>query len=109
MTVPTSFKGETFVLLLGKIDDLDEVFIDGKKVASTGIINQKDVHMDGNEWEASRGYYIPDGIVQVGKPHEIAIRVYDHLGDGGIYEGPIGIISQKKYIEFWEKNRSRLE
>lgn len=109
VTVPSTFRGETFVLLLGKIDDLDEVFIDGKKVASTGFINQKETKLDGNEWEAQRGYYIPDGIVKVGKPHEIAIRVYDHTGDGGIYEGPVGIITQKKYIEFWKKNRNRLE
>lgn len=109
VTVPPTFSGKSFVLVLGKIDDMDEVYIDGKKIASTGSMEKGNIRMTGKEWKAFRGYYIPDGVVKKGKPHEIAIRVYDDHGQGGIYEGPIGLISQKKYIDFWKKHRKRLE
>ncbi len=35
----------------------------------------------------------------------IAIRVYDRVGEGGIYEGPVGIVSQSNYINFWRKKK----
>ena len=35
----------------------------------------------------------------------IAVRVLDTGGAGGIYEGPVGIITQTKYIEYWRKNK----
>ncbi|MFK7971166.1 MAG: beta galactosidase jelly roll domain-containing protein [Bacteroidia bacterium] len=109
ITLPNTFGNEQLVLLLGRIDDLDEVYVDGKKIASTGAMTKHHGTVNGKEWKALRGYYIPEGIVQIGKPHEIAVRIYDGGGEGGIYEGPIGIISQSKYVAFWKKHRNRLK
>ena len=33
----------------------------------------------------------------------IAVRVFDSGRDGGIYEGPVGLITQTKYIDYWRK------
>ena len=55
-----------------------------------------------NEWETFRGYFIPNNILKPGEQNTIAVRVYDGFIDGGIYEGPIGLITREKYREFWQ-------
>ena len=96
---------EKMVLLIGKIDDIDQVFINGILVGSTGTFPVKkwdDVYA-GNAWLAFRGYYIPDGVLKKNQTNVIAVRVLDTGGNGGIYEGPVGLITQSKYIEYWRK------
>ncbi len=96
---------EKMVLLMGKIDDIDQVFINGILVGSTGTFPARkwdDVYA-GDAWIASRGYYIPEGLLKKNQTNVIAVRVLDTGGNGGIYEGPVGIISQSKYIEYWRK------
>lgn len=96
---------EKMVILLGKIDDADQVYINGTLVGSTGKFpgrNNPDPSY-GAEYSAFRGYYIPDGLLKKNQKNVIAVRVIDTGGDGGIYEGPVGIISQTKYIEYWRK------
>jgi hypothetical protein len=36
----------------------------------------------------------------------IAVRVYDQEGAGGIYDGPITLLPQNEYKEFWRSYRS---
>ena len=57
----------------------------------------------GQEYNAFRGYYLPAGLLKKGQKNVIAVRVLDTGGDGGIYEGPVGIITQAKYIEYWKE------
>ncbi len=94
---------EKMVLLMGKIDDIDQVFINGILVGSTGNFPARkwDDASVGGEYNAFRGYYIPDGLLKKNQTNVIAVRVLDTGGTGGIYEGPVGIISQTKYIEYW--------
>ena len=93
------------VILMGKIDDIDQVFINGTFVGSTGEfpLNSRSEANVGQEYDAFRGYYIPDGLLKKNQKNVIAVRVLDTGGDGGIYEGPVGIITQTKYIEYWRK------
>lgn len=95
---------EKMVLLLGKIDDIDQVFINGVMVGSTGNFPkwQSDAST-GSEYNAFRGYYIPDGLLKKNQKNVIAVRVLDTGGSGGIYEGPVGILTQSKYIEYWRR------
>ncbi len=108
-TLPEKFAGQKMVLMLGKIDDIDQTFINGTLVGSVGDWNFEDVpnsFNQNNEWEAVRGYYIPDNVLQPGKENTIAVRVYDGFIDGGIYQGPIGLITQEKYREYWQSKRN---
>jgi len=99
---------DKMVLILGKIDDIDQVYLNGVLIGSTGNFPVKEGGRiyTGEEWRAFRGYYIPDGILKKNQINIIAVRVYDSGGSGGIYEGPIGLITQTKYIEFWRKNKN---
>ena len=96
------------VILMGKIDDIDQVYINGTFIGSTGTFPTKsnpDVYTSA-EYNAFRGYYLPVGFLKKGQKYVIAVRVLDTGGTGGIYEGPVGIMSQTKYIDYWRNNKS---
>jgi len=108
-TYKGSIKEETSILYLGKIDDVDEVYINGTKVGMTadhfGQEGQK--IPTGAHYQALRGYYFSTSLLKPDQKNTISIRVYDSGGEGGIYEGPVGIISQTKYIQYWRDRKKQ--
>jgi sialate O-acetylesterase len=64
------------------------------------------VCVGGSECFGFRGYYIPAGFLKKGQKYVISVRVLDKGGVGGVYEGPVGILSQAKYIDYWRNNKS---
>jgi hypothetical protein len=103
--ISAELAGKTLVLLLGRIDDLDETYINGEEIGRTGRIRTNPKRSSySNEYRELRAYTIPAGLLKPGTDNVIAIRVYDRGGPGGIYEGPIGIITRERYKE-WKKNR----
>jgi hypothetical protein len=101
--LPEILKGEELVLLMGKIDDIDEVFLNGVMIGSTGSFSEGHT---GQEWQQFRGYFIPAGLLK-DKDNVIAVRVYDGFMGGGIYQGPVGLVRQDKYTSFWKTNRKK--
>lgn len=102
------FTGEYIILVLGKIDDVDQLYINGVLVASTGNFPNGTGRAisTSQEWLAFRGYYVPLSLLKKGQKNLIAVRVYDSGGAGGIYEGPIGFISEEKYIKYWRQRKN---
>jgi sialate O-acetylesterase len=102
-----SSDNDKMVIVMGKIDDIDQVYINGIMVGSTGQFPGRsgDDVSTGEEYNAFRGYYIPDGLLKKNQKNVIAVRVLDTGGVGGIYEGPVGIMTQTKYIDYWRKNK----
>ncbi len=99
---PASMEGKRYVLMLGKIDDLDEVFINGKKVGQTGEIHSNPHAINVyDEYNRPRYYYLNEADIVPGKINTIAIRVFDKVGEGGIYTGPIGLIELNRFVSFW--------
>lgn len=98
---------ENMVIIMGRIDDADQVFINGILVGTTGnmpkVENKR--FSTNTEWRAFRGYYFPSGLLKKDEINTIAVRVFDQGGEGGIYEGPVGIISQTKYIKYWRERK----
>jgi len=107
--VRNNLKGKKLVLMMGKIDDLDEVYVNGQFVGSTGTMhdNPKYNSIDNKEYDQFRGYYLPAGLIKFDEDNVIAVRVYDGWRYGGIYQGPIGLISQEHYIKFWRHQSSK--
>ncbi len=99
---------DNLILVMGKIDDIDQVYLNGVLIGSTGGFadKNKNMYITGLEWQAFRGYYFPSGLLKKNQKNVIAVRVYDAGGDGGIYEGPVGLITQSKYIEYWRNNKN---
>ena len=46
-------------------------------------------------------------MIRINEDNLIAIRVYDGWRDGGIYEGPVGLITQKDYIKYWRNKKDK--
>lgn len=94
---------DLWVLLLGKIDDLDEVYLNGKLIGAMGEMEGEYPEVKGIEREGFRGYYLSRGLLKAKQENEILIKVFDAGGEGGIYQGPIGLISQENYISYWRE------
>jgi len=106
----SEFKDERLILLLGKIDDLDEVYLNGKKIGKTGrIYSDPDrIYLDSDAYLENRAYTIPPKTLEFNTTNVIAVRVYDGLLHGGIYDGPIGIVTQRHYVE-WQREFDRMK
>lgn len=104
-TPSTELANENLVFVLGKIDDIDQLYINGNLIAATGNFNDVTKNPFSVEYQEQRGYYIPKGIIKANKLNTITVRVYDLRGNGGIYNGPVGIISQKNYIQYWRTRK----
>jgi hypothetical protein len=103
--IPDDLAGKTLILVLGKIDDFDETYVNGEEVGRTGRIRSNVSRIKtGNEYRELRAYTLPSGLVKAGQDNVIAVRVYDGQIGGGIYQGPIGIVTREHYRE-WRKNR----
>jgi len=102
--LPSDLKGEDLVLLLGMIDDFDQTYINGVLVGSTGFNdNNEYIYNDNFAYSTIRKYNLPLEALNFGGFNTIAIRVFDKYLDGGIYNGPLGIIKQGKYTDFWRR------
>ena len=101
--LPRDFRTEDLMLLLGKIDDMDEVYINGTSIGGTGNLRRKWASDD--EYNRYRNYTVPDDLLKAGEENVIAIRVFDQEQQGGIYQGPITLLPRDEYKQFWKRYR----
>ncbi|HSP87858.1 MAG TPA: hypothetical protein VLN45_06975, partial [Ignavibacteriaceae bacterium] len=98
--LPLNLENKKLILLLGKIDDIDEAYLNGTLIGSTGTMKNIESEFQlTQEYLSLRNYYIPDTLLKKGK-NIIAVRVYDGFKDGGIYLGPVGIVKQETYTKY---------
>jgi len=93
--------GAKLILLLGKINDIDQVFFNGRLIGRTGKFptnNNKGVYEKLKN--SPRAYFIPPDIIKPGEKNTIAVRVYDVGGKGGIYKEYIGIVTREEYLKY---------
>ena len=96
--IPKIYREESLILVLGRIDDLDQTFFNGEKIGETGPMHNSEIfNVTGDQWLKWRNYKIPDHLIRYGENNLIAVRVYDGLIQGGIYEGPIGLMTTSKF------------
>lgn len=80
-------KGKYLYLHLGRIDDVDEVYVNGHLVGSEGACPP--AHR--TAYHLFRIYRLPENVLHYGKENVIAVRVYDERLEGGLLEGQVGI------------------
>lgn len=97
-------EGETMVMLLGKVDDFDETYLNGTKIGGTGMENDPE-NSAADAYSQRRAYEFPSSLLKAN--NTIAVRVFDGQGYGGIYEGPIGIMTKADYDFYWEMVENR--
>jgi hypothetical protein len=77
---------ETLILFLGKIDDTDEVFLNGARIGGS------------DHYDINRRYEFSSRLLR--ETNVLAVHVYDGQQGGGIYAGPIGIMKKTDYVEY---------
>ena len=110
--LPEDFtEDEEVTLLLGIVDDMDVVYINGQLVAGSGFadgtgkatlnipetggfdysnaVPESQVQFEKSYWEVAREYKIPSDCLNIGGTNTICIRVYNNNGYGGFYSGNI--------------------
>ncbi|MEO9484301.1 MAG: beta galactosidase jelly roll domain-containing protein [Ekhidna sp.] len=89
--LPDNLKNQDIYMVLGKIDDFDYTYVNGKLVGRT-----KDYKPFGesNSYQEFRIYKIPKELLKQEGNNVIAVQVEDIGIDAGIYEGPIGLTTQ---------------
>jgi sialate O-acetylesterase len=105
--VPKELSDESMVLLLGKIDDVDQAFINGVEVGHTGIFwKDGSVGKIGEEYKERRAYALQKSVLKYGEMNVLAVRVYDYYRYGGICEGPVGIVTRSTFRHMYRNSYS---
>jgi sialate O-acetylesterase len=105
--VPEHFISGDLYLSLGKIDDIDNVYLNGKYIGCVyDLRKDNEYRRSGWEYNARRLYKIDNGLLIRNGINTLAVRVYDGQERGGIYEGPIGIMSAENYRRYKNKHYS---
>jgi beta-galactosidase/beta-glucuronidase len=86
-----SVKDAGLHLLLGHIDDVDEVYFNGTKIGGSGSFPPR-FH---TAYNAFRSYFIPKELIDLNGRNVIAVRVYDSEIEGGIVSGDVGIYTNR--------------
>lgn len=106
--MPSNLVNKSLVVVLGKIDDIEEVYINGQlinPIKKLGAVGEY-IKTNNNDCNMFRAYFIDGNILKANQINVIAVRVYDGGGAGGIYEGPVGIIDQSKYVKYWRNKNN---
>ncbi len=97
-TVPANFSKEPLVLVLGKIDDFDKVYLNGQLIGTT---NDHRPYGSSDSYNVERIYDIPAGLLKRNGTNTIEVLVDDMGNWGGIYEGGVGIALKAHYRRKW--------
>ena len=101
VVIPSSMKNDAFLkdslkLYMGKINNFDQTFLNGKLLGSNGknaagnaVVNNEFINAPQSMWNFVRRYTIAsdDSAILWDKENVIAVRVYDEGGQGGMYTG----------------------
>jgi sialate O-acetylesterase len=105
--LPSRLKNEKLYISLGKIDDQDYVYLNGHLIGNVFELRKDNEYKRrGYEYNARRVYPLPSDLLKTNGKNVIAVRVYDSGQRGGIYEGPIGIMTELKYKAYFRKHYS---
>lgn len=91
-SVSGTLKDEDLLISLGKIDDFDKVYLNGKLIARTQDLHVYDRLSKWQAYNMFRIYDIPEDLLK--KNNVLVVEVYDEQQRGGIWEGPIGLITR---------------
>jgi sialate O-acetylesterase len=101
-SVPAGMNKNDLFITLGRIDDTDKVYLNGKLIGRTEDLMAYDRYSKWNAYRMYRIYPIPEGLLET--KNVLVVEVYDGQLQGGIYEGPIGLVSRKNAYILEDRN-----
>ncbi len=103
--IPKSFTREKLILVLGKINDTNQVFFNGVPIGETGSFPDGKNDNVRSKMDEERAYFIPPYLLKGNAINVIAVRVYDLGKNGGIYSGYVGIARRENYLKYSRKKK----
>ena len=85
--LPRAKHQEQLYVVLGRIDDCDEVYINGTLIGKSGIFPP---YFE-TAFDIERKYPLPSHLLNENGNNVIAVRVYDSYLEGGFIDGRVGI------------------
>ena len=81
---------ETVDFIMGKIDDADEVYLNGKMIGKTGSFPSDPKGYEG-KWNTLRLYRVKSNsdLIRWDADNVLAVRVYNAGDPGGMFQGPV--------------------
>ena len=89
ITITNVSKNSAIYMNLGNIDDVCEVYFNGKKIGQSGVFPPNFV----TAYNAPLNFHLPSSYINYNGKNTIAIRVYDDFDRGGIINGKLAIVS----------------
>jgi sialate O-acetylesterase len=106
--LPRNLADEKLILFLGRIDDVDQVYLNGKLLGKTGPWPERDNvgNLYGDYYVQVRAYFIPKNMLSPDQENVLAVRVFDVMLHGGIWDGPVGLATRRQYMIWQDRNSS---
>ncbi|HXX62471.1 MAG TPA: beta galactosidase jelly roll domain-containing protein [Bacteroidota bacterium] len=105
----STLSGKQLIMLVGKVDDIDETYLNGQRIGHTGTMRARGEDINpSDEYRQLRAYTIPPELLKFNGDNVIAVRVFDKMLHGGIWDGPIGLITRENYRDWTDHHRTRL-
>ncbi len=104
--IDQKYADEKLILLLGKVNDIDQVYFNGHLIGLTGRFPQdgKPATIENMKKEL-RAYFVPPDFIRKEGENVIAVRVYDAGHNGGIYKEYVGLVTRKEYLKYMKTVR----
>lgn len=100
--LPVSLQKQELYLVLGKIDDFDRVYLNGTLIGRVEDLEQYSRFRRDRAYSLMRVYKIPAGLLRA--KNLVSVEVTDNYGVGGIYEGPVGIMTREAALKISDKH-----
>jgi hypothetical protein len=97
-TIPSKMTTKNLVLLLGRVDDFDKVYLNGVLIGTTSDHRR---FGSSNSYLKDRVYDIPEIALKKNGINTIEVLVEDMGNIGGIYEGNVGITTRSNYDRYF--------
>lgn len=93
-TVPEDWKGRTLSLMFTAVDEQAWVYVNGKLVKEHS--EKSEGKSFGVLWEEAFNAEVPPENLNFGKPNVLVVRVFNSIGNGGIWRPVLGCAVDKK-------------
>lgn len=91
-TLPERLEQKDLTVILGVIDDFDEVYLNGELIGET---NDGRGYGGSSSYRKLRIYPVPESAINRNGENILAVRVKDLGGEAGIYKGPLVLIDSQ--------------
>ncbi|MGE4585961.1 MAG: glycoside hydrolase [Mangrovibacterium sp.] len=92
-SLPAFLARQELYLVLGRIDDYDRVYLNGMLIGRVEELDQYSRFSRGEAYRLFRIYLIPADVLR--SKNLVSLEITDTGGEGGIYEGPVGLAGRE--------------